>query len=103
MQPAVPGMLSGRADPCSIDADNAQPAVIEALRAEVAALTAVTAGSPRTALCSSRPPTRYDAATDPPDPTFRQRFCTATLGDDRPASRDLRPSIPQSGGPILAS
>jgi hypothetical protein len=29
-----------------IDADNAQPAVIEALRAAVAALTAVTAGSP---------------------------------------------------------
>ena len=83
-----------------IDADNAQPAVIEALLTEVAALTAVTAGSPRTAL-SATPP--HDPATDPPGPTFRQRFRTATWGDDRPASQDLRLSIQQSGGPILAS
>jgi len=45
------------------------------------------------------------AAADPATlgPTFRQRFRTATSGDDRPASQDLRPSKPQSGGPILAS
>ena len=60
-----------------IDADNAQPAIIEALLAEVAALTAVTAGSPRTAP-SAIPP--YDPATDPPGPTFRQRFRTGHLG-----------------------
>ena len=35
------------------DADNAQPAVIEALRVAVAALTAVTAGSQRTALSAT--------------------------------------------------